>query len=75
MNGILGGLVGITAGCVTVSPSNAVIIGAIAGLVVYFVEFLLLSFRLDDPVGAIAVHLDAGIWRTLALAPFAPIDL
>jgi len=74
LNGVLGGLVGITAGCAIVSPSSAVIIGAIAGLVVYFIEWLLIQSRLDDPVGAIAVHLGGGAWGTLALAVFAPVE-
>ncbi len=74
LNGVLGGLVGITAGCAIVSPGSAIIIGVIAGLVVYFIEWVLLSCRLDDPVGAIAVHLGGGVWGTLALALFAPID-
>ncbi len=74
LNGVLGGLVGITAGCAIVSPSSAIIIGAIAGLIVYFVEWVLIKCRLDDPVGAIAVHLGGGTWGTLALALFAPVD-
>lgn len=74
INGILGGLVGITAGCAVVTPGNAILIGTIAGLVVYLVEWLLLSFRLDDPVSAIAVHTGGGVWGTLALALFANED-
>ncbi|MEE9339383.1 MAG: ammonium transporter [Methylococcaceae bacterium] len=74
LNRVLGGLVSITAGCAIVSPGNAIIIGAIAGVIVYFIDWLLLRCRLDDPVGAIAVHLGGGVWGTLALALFAPIE-
>ncbi len=62
LNGVLGGLVAITAGCAIVSPGNAIIIGAIAGVIVYFIDWLLLRCRLDDPVGPISVHLGGGVW-------------
>jgi Amt family ammonium transporter len=70
INGILAGLVGITAGCNGVSYSGAVIIGLIAGvLVVYSVAFFD-KFKIDDPVGATSVHLVCGIWGTLAVGLF-----
>jgi Amt family ammonium transporter len=70
INGILAGLVGITAGCDGVSYWGAVIIGAIAGtIVVYFVAFFD-KLRIDDPVGATSVHLVCGIWGTLAVGLF-----
>jgi ammonium transporter, Amt family len=71
INGILAGLVGITAGCAYVNYWGAVIIGLVAGvLVVYAVSFFD-SIRIDDPVGATSVHLVNGIWGTLAVGLFA----
>lgn len=71
INGILAGLVGITAGCAYVNYWGAVIIGLIAGvLVVYAVSFFD-SIRIDDPVGATSVHLVNGVWGTLAVGLFA----
>jgi Amt family ammonium transporter len=71
-NGLLGGLVAITAPCAFVSPAAAVLIGVLAGvLVAYAVTTLERRFRIDDPVGAIAVHGLCGLWGTLALGLFA----
>jgi Amt family ammonium transporter len=70
LNGILGGLVGITAGADQMSPTDAIIIGAIAGTIIVFAVSLIDKLRLDDPVGAIAVHLVCGIWGTLAVGLF-----
>ncbi|MGH7780960.1 MAG: ammonium transporter [Candidatus Binataceae bacterium] len=71
-NGLLGGLVAITAPCAFVTPAAAVLIGIIAGLlVVAAVIELERRFKLDDPVGAIAVHGACGIWGALALGIFA----
>ena len=71
INGILAGLVGITAGCNVVSYFGAAIIGAIAGvLVVYAVSFFD-KIKVDDPVGAISVHLVNGTWGTIAVGIFA----
>jgi Amt family ammonium transporter len=71
INGILAGLVGITAGCDGVSYWGAVIIGLIAGvLVVYSVGFFDTVLKIDDPVGATSVHLVNGIWGTLAVGLF-----
>jgi len=73
LNGILGGLVGITAGADQMSPTDAILIGAIAGgLIVAAVAFID-KIRLDDPVGAIAVHLICGIWGTLAVGIFGEL--
>jgi len=70
LNGILAGLVGITAGCAYVTPVSALIIGAVAGLiVVYAVEFWE-NLQIDDPVGAISVHGVCGTWGTLAVGLF-----
>ena len=70
LNGILGGLVGITAGADQMSPTDAIIIGAIAGAIIVFAVSLIDKLKLDDPVGAIAVHLVCGIWGTLAVGIF-----
>lgn len=71
INGILGGLVSITASSVYVSLGVAVLIGAVASLWIIFFEQLLEKLRIDDPVGAIPVHLGCGIWGTLAAGLFA----
>lgn len=72
INGILAGLVGITAGCDSVGYFSAVVIGALAGvLVVYSVAFFDQILKVDDPVGATSVHLVCGIWGTLAVGIFA----
>jgi len=70
LNGILGGLVGITAGADQMSPGDAILIGAIAGALIVFAVSLIDKIKLDDPVGAIAVHLICGIWGTLAVGLF-----
>ncbi|WP_369999372.1 ammonium transporter [Winogradskyella sp.] len=70
LNGILGGLVGITAGADQMGPSDAIIIGAVAGAIIVFAVSLIDRLKLDDPVGAIAVHLACGIWGTLAVGIF-----
>ncbi len=71
-NGLLGGLVAITAPCAFVTPAAAVLIGMIAGLlVVASVLVLERRFRIDDPVGAISVHGVCGAWGALALGLFA----
>jgi Amt family ammonium transporter len=70
LNGILGGLVGITAGADQMSPNDAVVIGVIAGIIIVLAVALVDKLRLDDPVGAVAVHLICGIWGTLAVGLF-----
>ena len=70
INGVLAGLVGITAGCADVSYLSAVIIGAIAGIIVVFSVGFFDSIKIDDPVGATSVHLVCGIWGTLAVGIF-----
>ena len=64
------GLVGITAGCAGASYLGAVIIGLIAGVIVVFSVFFFDNIKVDDPVGAISVHLVCGIWGTLAVGLF-----
>ena len=75
INGTLGGLVAITASCHAVTLTEAVLIGAIGGCVVMFVDNLLERNKIDDVVGAIPVHLGAGIWGTLAVALFADPEI
>ncbi|MGJ9458797.1 ammonium transporter [Oceanobacillus sp. CF4.6] len=72
MNGVLGGLVGITAGCAEISLGGSIIVGLISGVVlVEGIRFLDTKLRIDDPVGAIAVHGICGIWGTLAVGLFS----
>lgn len=74
LNGILAGLVGITAGADVVSINASLIIGAIAGVIVVFSAITLDKFKLDDVVGAVSVHLSCGIWGTLAVGIFGMGD-
>tara|TARA_A100001015_G_scaffold115757_1_gene128534 strand:+ start:3362 stop:3886 length:525 start_codon:yes stop_codon:yes gene_type:complete len=67
LNGALAGLVGITASADIISPFEAIIIGAIAGVVVVFSAQFFDKCRIDDPVGAISVHLVCGVWGTIAV--------
>lgn len=72
LNGVLAGLVGITAGCYEVSPAGSILIGLIAGfLVVLSVEFIDKVLHIDDPVGAVSVHGVCGAFGTLAVGLFA----
>jgi Amt family ammonium transporter len=75
LNGSLAGLVGITAGCAFVSPAAAIIIGAIAGVLVLVAAEIVERVRIDDAVGAFAVHGACGIWGTLAVGLFAEPSL
>lgn len=70
LNGVLAGLVGITAGADIISPLESVIIGGIAGVLVYFAVLFFDKMKIDDPVGAISVHLVCGVWGTLATGIF-----
>ena len=70
MNGVLGGLVGITAGADLMLPGSSIAIGIISGPIVFLSSSLLENAELDDPVGAIPVHLFCGIWGTLAVGIF-----
>ncbi len=71
LNGALGGLVGITAGCANVSLAGSLIIGLIAGIIlVEAVTFIDSKLKIDDPVGAITVHGICGIWGTVAVGLF-----
>ncbi len=80
LNASLAGLVGITAGCDALDAIGSVIVGVVSGiLVVVVVEFLDLKLHIDDPVGAVGVHLANGVWGTLAVGllanPKAPAGL
>jgi Amt family ammonium transporter len=71
VNGFLAGLVAITCPCYWVSPTGAFVIGVVAGIVVIWATDALEYMRIDDPIGAVPVHLVAGIWGTLSLGLFA----
>jgi Amt family ammonium transporter len=73
LNGILGGLVGITAGADVMSVTDSIVIGFIAGALIVLAVALVDKIKLDDPVGAIAVHLVCGIWGTLAVGIFGEL--
>jgi Amt family ammonium transporter len=70
LNGILAGLVGITAGADSMGPWSAVIVGLIAGVIVVFAVIFFDKVKIDDPVGAISVHGVCGIWGTVAAGIF-----
>lgn len=72
MNGVLAGLVAITASCDLVSSASAAVIGAVGGLLAFAGMRLLEKLKIDDVVGATPVHGCAGVWGTLAVALFAP---
>ena len=71
LNGILAGLVGITAGADSIGMAGSILVGAIAGALVVFSIIFLDKLKIDDPVGAISVHGVCGIWGTLAVALFS----
>ena len=71
LNGCLAGLVAITAPCAFVSVGASVLIGAVAGVLVVFGVILFDKLHIDDPVGALAVHLVNGVWGTLCVGLFA----
>ncbi len=75
MNGSLAGLVSITAGCFAVNTGAAIIIGAIGGCVMVVAQHLIDHFQIDDVVGAVPVHVAAGIWGTLAVALFGNLEI
>src|ERR1051325_8521542 len=70
-NGFLAGLVAITCPCYWVSPTGAFVIGIVAGLAVIWATDALEYMRIDDPIGAVPVHMVCGIWGTLSLGLFA----
>ena len=74
VNGALAGLVAITAPCAFVSVASSAIIGLIAGVIVVFAVVFFDRLKIDDPVGALSVHLANGIWGTLSIGLFASAD-
>ncbi|MCX7820971.1 MAG: ammonium transporter, partial [Brevinematales bacterium] len=75
INGALGGLVAITANCHAVSSISSLLIGAIGGIITIIFSTILIKLKIDDAVGAIPVHLGAGIWGTIAVALFGKSEL
>jgi Amt family ammonium transporter len=71
INGVLAGLVGVTASCAWINIPSAAIIGTVAGVLVVFAVTFFDKLRIDDPVGATSVHLVCGIWGTLAVGLFS----
>jgi len=71
LNGALAGLVAITAGCSVIDPLGSIIVGALAGVLVVFAVLGIDKLKLDDPVGAISVHLVGGVFGTLAVGLFS----
>ena len=72
LNGVLAGLVAITASADCVSITSSIVIGAIGGIIVVLAVYMFDRLFLDDPVGALAVHLVNGVWGTLAVGIFSP---
>ncbi len=75
LNGILAGLVGITAGADSMMPSSALAVGAISGIIVVFAILFFDKLKIDDPVGAISVHGVCGTWGTIAVGIFGEAPL
>ena len=75
INGALAGLVSITAPCAFVSPNASIIIGLVAGVLVVLSVVGFDRLRIDDPVGALSVHLTNGIWGTLSIGLFASVAM
>jgi len=71
LNGILAGLVGITAGADVINPLAAILVGGVAGALVVASVITFDKLKIDDPVGATSVHLTCGIWGTLAVGIFS----
>ena len=70
-NGIIAGLVAVSAGCAFIEPWSALLIGAVAGVLVIVSVFFWDKIGVDDPVGALSMHLGAGIWGVIAVGLFA----
>jgi Amt family ammonium transporter len=75
LNAVIGGLVAITACCHSVSPKEAMFIGMIAGIIVYYGELAIFKLKIDDAIGVVPAHLFAGIWGTLSVAIFSDLSL
>lgn len=75
LNGVIAGLVAITACCHSVSPKAAMSIGIVAGVVMYYGTIAMEKLKVDDALGVIPTHLFAGIWGTLAVALFSDLSI
>lgn len=75
LNGCVGGLVAITAGCQAMSPASALLVGFIGGVLSYLAVLALEALRIDDVVGASAAHGVPGVWGTLAVAIFGNLEV
>lgn len=75
LNGIIAGLVGITASCNVVSPKDAALIGIVSGVLLYVGTLWLYKLKIDDAIGVIPAHLFTGIWGTLAVSLFGDTQL
>lgn len=75
LNGVIAGLVAITACCHSVQPKDAMMIGIVAGVILYYGTVLIEKLKIDDALGVIPAHLFAGIWGTLAVAIFSDLAL
>src|SRR5690606_30473606 len=75
LNGVLGGLVAITASCAFVEPWAAAVIGLVAGILVFYSVKMFNKLKIDDPIYALSVHGMAGVWGTLANGLFATPEL
>ncbi len=75
INGILAGLVAVTASCAWISVPSAAIIGTVGGILVVFAVGFFDKIKIDDPVGATSVHLVNGVWGTLAIGLFSQGDI
>ncbi|WP_160060840.1 ammonium transporter [Psychromonas sp. L1A2] len=75
LNGVIAGLVSITANAHVVSPAEAMIIGIVGGVLLYFSTFWIEKLKIDDALGVVPSHLVTGIWGTLAVALFADLSL
>jgi Amt family ammonium transporter len=75
LNGMLAGLVGITAGADAISPWESVLVGALSGLIVVFSVLFFDKIKIDDPVGAVSVHGVCGVFGTLCVAFFGGANL
>ncbi|KXI29102.1 ammonium transporter [Paraglaciecola hydrolytica] len=75
MNGVIAGLVAITASCHAVSPQSSAIIGIVAGVVLVSGTSFIIRIKIDDALGVVATHLFAGIWGTLAVALFSDLNI
>jgi Amt family ammonium transporter len=71
VNGFLAGLVAITCPCYWVSPTGAILLGGISGVIVVVAVDVLEALKIDDPIGAVPVHGICGIWGTISLGLFA----